>query len=355
MNINFVAPINNLSYGYTGINFVRELTARGNKVALWPIGGNMGVTNPTDVDAIKSSIQNTQFFDTAAPCVRLWHQNEMAQFVGRGDHYGFPIFELDEFSPLEKHHLSSVDHLLVPSRWAKSVVEKNGIIVPTTVVPLGVDTSIFRPSSPFEASGRPTIFFNGGKWEVRKGHDILIKAFKEAFVKNEKVELWLMTDNVFNNEQENAKWKALYNDPRVRFIPRVATQQDVYNIMSQTHCGVFPARAEGWNLEAIEMMACGKHVIITDYSAHTEYCNSENADLITIDEVERAYDQKWFFGQGSWAKMGEHQIEQLADYMVSFHDKRTSGVEITNQAGIATANRFSWANAAKTMEGALDV
>jgi len=354
MNINFVAPINNLSYGYTGINFVKELTARGNNVSLWPISPNITVTNPADVDSIKSSLKNAEFFDTSAPCVRLWHQHDMAQFVGRGKHYGFPIFELDEFSPLEKHHLSSVDHLLVPSQWAKSVVEKNGITVPTSVVPLGVDTSIFRPSSPFEASGRPTIFFNGGKWEVRKGHDVLIRAFKEAFQKNERVELWLMTDNVFNNEQENERWKLLYSDPRMRFIPRVPTQQDVYNIMSQTHCGVFPARAEGWNLEAIEMMACGKHVIITDYSAHTEYCDSENADLVRIDETERAFDQKWFFGQGSWAKLGQNQIDQLSNYMWGFHHKRLSNENITNYAGIKTANRFSWANAARTMQGVLD-
>ena len=49
-------------------------------------------------------------------------------------------------------------------------------------------------------------------------------------------------------------------------------------------CGLFPARAEGWNLELLEMMACGKQVIATNYSAHTEFCTKENSILIESDE-----------------------------------------------------------------------
>ena len=68
--------------------------------------------------------------------------------------------------------------------------------------------------------------------------------------------------------------------------------------MSQTDCGVFPARAEGWNLELLEMMSCGKNVIATNYSSHTEFCNSENCMLVETTELEDAHDGKWFRGQG---------------------------------------------------------
>ena len=39
--------------------------------------------------------------------------------------------------------------------------------------------------------------------------------------------------------------------------------------MAEAHCGVFPARSEGWNLGLVEMLSMGRHVIATDYSAHT--------------------------------------------------------------------------------------
>jgi glycosyltransferase involved in cell wall biosynthesis len=115
--------------------------------------------------------------------------------------------------------------------------------------------------------------------------------------------------------------------------------------MAKIDCGVFPSRGEGWNLEALELMACGKHVIVTDYSAHTEFCTKDNANLVTITEKELAFDNKWFHGQGNWAKIGEPQIEQTANYMKDFHvnNKRSE----INHRGIETALEFSWDNTAR--------
>ena len=77
--------------------------------------------------------------------------------------------------------------------------------------------------------------------------------------------------------------------------------------MSKADCGIFPSRAEGWNLDMLEMMALNKSIITTNYSAHTEFCNKDNSFLIDISETEPANDGKWFFGQGNWAKIGEEQ------------------------------------------------
>jgi glycosyltransferase involved in cell wall biosynthesis len=115
--------------------------------------------------------------------------------------------------------------------------------------------------------------------------------------------------------------------------------------MTKIDCGVFPSRGEGWNLEALELMACGKHVIATDYSAHTEFCTKDNADLVTITEKELAFDNKWFHGQGGWAKISEPQVEQLASYMKEFHLKQKR--HTINQNGVETALKFSWDNTAR--------
>ena len=121
-----------------------------------------------------------------------------------------------------------------------------------------------------------------------------------------------MCSNPFNSQEEENKWMQSYNHPQVKLIPRMETQQEVYNIMSQVDCGVFPSRGEGWNLELLEMMAVGKHVIATDYSAHTEFCTEENCGLIPINTTEPAFDGKWFFGQGNWAEMNTLEIDVLA-------------------------------------------
>ena len=140
-----------------------------------------------------------------------------------------------------------------------------------------------------------------------------------------------------------------YSHPKVKLLPRATTHKDVYNVMCAADAGVFPSRAEGWNLEALEMMAVGRQVIITDYSAHTEYCNSENSSLITITEEEEAFDGKWFHGGGKWAKFGDLQIKQLASHMKQIHAAKKSGFNLYNQAGVNTAQQYTWNNTAAKM------
>lgn len=351
MGINLQAPINQLGYGVAGINILKALQARDVEVSFFPIGQPQ-VTNQADADAVRKGMETAQTFDPNAPCVKIWHQNQMAERIGSGKFIGFPIFELDTFSDLEKHHLQSCDELMVCSRWARDILVKhtdayaNGgfLLDQLHVVPLGVDAALFPPA-PARQDDK-TIFFNCGKWEIRKGHDILIEAFKKLTEEHDNVELWMMCSNPFNSEEENAKWHQHYNHPKVKLIPRAETQAEVYNIMSQVDCGVFPSRGEGWNLELLEMMAAGKHVVATEYSAHTEFCNEENSYLLPISDVESAFDGKWFFGQGNWAKIDDTEVDMLAKLMQRFIKLSKGKVNLT---GIQTAKKFSWQNTAREM------
>ena len=340
MNLNLIAPINQLGYGVAGVNTLKALQAENVNVSFFPIGQPQVVTQE-DADAVKRGMESAKLFDPNAPCVRMWHQHDMAQFVGRGKHIGFPIFELDTFNELEKHHLNSCDELMVCSQWAKGVADA-AIDCDVNVVPLGVDMNIFKPANP--VTSEKIIFFNCGKWEVRKGHDILIEAFRKVAEKYENVELWMMCSNPFNSQEEENRWRQLYNHPKVKLIPRAETQVEVYNIMSQVSCGVFPSRGEGWNLELLEMMAVGKHVIATNYSAHSEFCTEDNCGLIPISATEPAFDGKWFFGQGNWAAINAYEIESLVKNMQNVAENYNGDV---NEAGIQTAKTFSWQNTAR--------
>jgi len=349
MKINLQAPINQLGYGVAGLNILKALQDKA-EVSLFPIGQPQ-VTSKEDATAVRKGIEVASTFDPNAPCVKIWHQNQMAERIGSGKFIGFPIFELDVFNSQEKHHLSSCEHLFVCSEWAKKVClnnldckEEN-----VSVVPLGVDAELFPPA-PVRQDDK-TIFFNCGKWEIRKGHDILINAFNKVLEHGEDADLWMMCSNPFNSPEENARWHQLYNHPKVKLIPRAETQAEVYNIMSQVDCGVFPSRGEGWNLELLEMMSAGKHVVATNYSAHTEFCNEKNSGLVEINDTEPAFDGKWFFGQGNWAKIGSHEEMDLYMKMMKFIlDKKGT----LNDEGVNTAREFSWGNSASKILEILD-
>lgn len=356
--INIISPINPLGYGVAGLNITKAL-AKQEDVALWVLG-QPTVTNQEDANVLSKCLQNASMPNFNAPCVKIWHQHDMSQFVGKGEHIGFPFYELDEFTDIEKHHLNSLDKLFVSSSWAKKIAVDQLSLKEDKihVVPLGVDTSIFKPSK-INNEG-PTVFFNCGKWEVRKGHDVLYKIFNEAFSAEDNVELWMMTHNPFLSPEQSSEWENMYKSSRlgdkIRFINRVQTHEEVYNIMESSDCGIFPARAEGWNLELLEMLACGKQIIATNCSAHTEFCNKDNCALVDIPNKEIAFDGVWFHGKvGSWGKIEDKQISEFAEQMREVHVKKQKQELVSNSFGVKTANKFSWSQSANKIREYLNV
>ena len=351
--INLTAPINNLGYGVAGYNIFKSLYYINPSVALYPI------SKPEFVDEfVVAGIENQgiRYADMIRersfeyPSVKIWHQNDLHSHVGKNLHIGFPIFELTEFDEEEKRSMEHCDRIFVCSQWAKDIVIDQTKFTSENVhvVPLGVDSEIFQP----KISQRPqTIFFNCGKWEKRKGHDVLLECFSSAFGLSDNVELWMMCDNPFIGK-DNQDWQNLYKSSplgdKIRIIPRQHSHKDVYNIMKQSDCGVFPSRAEGWNLELLEMMACGKQVITTNYSAHTEFCSEDNSYLINVEDLEPAYDGVFFNGShGRWAVLSDSQKEQMITYMRIVHNAKQSGVLHINESGIETSKLFSWNNSAR--------
>jgi glycosyltransferase involved in cell wall biosynthesis len=347
--INLIAPINTLGYGVAGYNILKELYKIDNSVSLYPI------SQPQDFEGeeLRAAILNQQKCLVNRPCVKIWHQNDLTTRVGNGKYIGFPIFELTRFSAKEVTSLHHCDKIFVCSKWAKDIVQLNTKFKDDDVhvVPLGVDNDIFSPS---DVSGRQsTVFLNCGKWEKRKGHDILLECFNDAFSENDDVELWMMCDNPFIGEG-NKNWQDLYKNSKlgskIRIIPRQKTHQDVMNVMRQADCGVFLSRGEGWNLELLEMMAMGKQVIATNYSAHTEFCTPTNSMLVNIDNLETAFDNVFFDGQcGFWAELAQNQKDAAIHYMRDVYRLKQDGHRIINENGIETGKQFSWENSTQEL------
>lgn len=362
MNLNLLAPINTLGYGVAGLNILKGLVKTGNNVALFPI--NMEIQNQDDVPILQESMNRQDFYDCTAPSIKIWHQNRLAECVGKGQRIGFPIFELDKFTDVEKHHLGNLDKIFVCSRWAKDVIAQNNLKTPTFVVPLGVDRSIFNETVPTNPkinevlcnciNDETTIFLHMGKWEVRKGADKIVEWFNRAFTSEDNVHLIMACHNPFpdrNGKEINSQWNVLYKNSKlgekITIMPRLQTQKDVASLMQFVDCGIFPARAEGWNLELLEMMAIGKYVICTNFSGHTEFVDYNNARLIDVPDLELAYDGIWFFEQGYWGSLEKAEDQAIA-HLRDVHNQIRLGNN-KNIAGIETSKKFSWENTAKSI------
>lgn len=348
--LNLNCPVNFLSYGITSTNITKQLQNLNVDVSLFPIG-QLEIESKNE-NLINYQLQNAQFYNPKSPCLKIWHQYEFGQRIGKGKFVGLTIFELDPLTRTEVHHLNQLDALCVPSQWARSVCENSGVKIPVFVTPLGVDRSIFdRELYNEEPSEFWTTFLVIGKLEKRKLHEEIIECFNLAFEKNNTVRLLLAIDNVFLPKQYmddfKKQCKETKMESRINFIDRVGSHKDIARLMCSSDCFIGCSRAEGFNMPQLEAMSMGLSIITTNNAAHTEYCNGANSYLIDIDDMEIAHDGLFFNEEklegGMWAKWGQRQEEQLVEqmrkvYNQKLHSKKTP----INITGIQTAKQFSW-------------
>jgi glycosyltransferase involved in cell wall biosynthesis len=352
MNLSISAPINATGYGLASLHLIKQLSNTTN-ISYFPIGG-ISVSSQDEYNLISRLLDNSNNFDINAPYLKIWHQFDLATRIGKGKYFAFPFFELDTLNDREKLHLSVPDEIIVTSQWAKEVIYNNGITSKVNVVPLGVDHSIFNYNIPKIQNLDKYVFLTIGKWEIRKSHEILPDIFKTAFPNQQDVELIVLASehSSYSSQDEIKAWKKLYgNDPRIKIIPGVNSQQDIANIIANSDCGLYISKAEGWNLELLETMAMNKPVIATNYSSHTEYCNKDNCLLVDINDKELAYDGKVFNNQGYWAKIGEKEIDQTIEYMRYLYNNRIQ----SNNSGLQTSKKYSWTNSANILSRCISI
>jgi len=340
--INANCPIGKTGYGITSLNILKNINDIDVEVSLFPMGSNMELNNNNEKLLFEKMLKNSEKFDRNAPCLKIWHQNDLASRIGSGHYYSFPFFEVDKLTDKEVHHINSCYTVFTASKWSKKILTDNGITTPIVVAPLGVDMDIFKTPAKIRVDNGNYIFFHIGKWEKRKSQDFLLKAFELAFNINDNVELWLLPHNPFLNKEEESAWLSLVNNnklkDKIKLFGRLQTQYDLAEFIFYGDCGVFLSRAEGWNNEILECMALNKPIIATNYSAHTEYLTTKNSFMVEIQETEPANDNKWFFGQGNWAKLDDNQISQTVDYMRMVYQNNIK----SNPSGVETAKEYPW-------------
>lgn len=343
MKLNLQIPVNDTGYGRHGFYTAKTLIKLGVDLTIQPIG-------PTPITELGKHPELLramgQAKDPATPSLKIFHQ----WTFDKDDKIGFTVWELDRLSERDIKSLQNLEHIIVASEWARQIVLNHLPNKRVSVVPLGVDNSIFNPAPNF-ISDESCRFINIGKLEERKGQRHIVEVFNETFNSDDKVELILSCYNPFIQPAEYNKFvrwarsTRMGRADRIIFMGWLPTQEHLAHLINTTHCGIFLPRAEGFNLEAVECMACGLHVILPNYSGHTAYATNKNADLIHIYEKEWANDGRWFFGkEGMWAKIEKYQKEQAGNYMRRFYERWKNEEDLTNYEGLKTAQELSWEN-----------
>ncbi len=117
-------------------------------------------------------------------------------------------------------------------------------------------------------------FFSLAYLTHKKGFDILIKAFAQAFKGNNNVNLRIGGDGNEKNKLLNL-CRELEIDGQVEFLGAL-NREEVIDEMNSCHAFVLASRFETFGVVFIEALSCGKPIIVPDIDGPNDIVNDEN-------------------------------------------------------------------------------
>ena len=252
-----------------------------------------------------------------------------------------PRWMVDEFN-------SRLDGIGVTSTFVADALRRSGVTVPVQVVGNGVDVP--DPDATIDA---PELADRAGFTILhissafpRKGVDVLLEAYFDAFSGSDDVTLVLKTfPNPHNQVAELlAGLRSAHADPpRVCWIDRDLADGELAALYGLADAYVHPARAEGFGLPVAEAMAAGVPVISVTYSGLGDFVSEQTA--VTVPFTVAPSESHLTVPGSEWA---EPDAAALADAMVALVERRDpDGVAArVCAAQELILDRYSWAAAA---------
>jgi len=280
---------------------------------------------------------------------------------------GYTFFEDTDLLPAHLENAKHFDRLATGSTWCTQILERHGLQNVATVLQ-GIDPTVFFSTiAPRSFFPDRFIVFSGGKFEFRKGQDIVIRAFKVLQDRHHDV---LLVASWYNHW--DFSFKSMQRSPHIVFSPRSldsvaaarevlidngidplrailmqpTTQQTMAHAYRSSDVGVFPNRAEGGtNLVLMEYMACGKPVLATASTGHGDIINDRVARVVgTKGEVTFSSD-----GESS-AIYPEPDLEQAVEQLEWCYQNRDSLRAMADAAAAAMATMTWKRTAAQFLE-----
>jgi len=199
---------------------------------------------------------------------------------------GYTMFETDRLPKSWSTLCKPMDEIWVPSSFNLETFARSGIAKDKIhIIPLGITPEKYGPTnSPLKIRGASGFkFLSIFYWSLRKGWDILLRAYLEEFTKADDVSLIIRASNL--NQKELVEFISSYKErPPIVIIPFSMNQKTLPRLYQSVDCYVAPSRGEGFLLPAAEALASGVPVIATNWGGQTEFLNDKNSYLIDVEK-----------------------------------------------------------------------
>lgn len=211
---------------------------------------------------------------------------------------------------------SPIRMLMTPSEYCKQNFIESGVQKPIEVVPHGIDPAKFNSEryAKTKKFDKFTFLWAGTAHNERKGLDVAVKAFCEAFGNDDSVQLILKVNKVYNPTQNVDRLVHKYMTKpvnNIKIIDEEMNDEEMRELIAKSNVFLSTSRSEGFGIILLEAMALGVPVIATDAGGNREFCKG-NCKFIPVKEEKYApwlypyYKSKWY----------EYDIDDIKKAMV---------------------------------------
>jgi len=298
---------------------------------------------------LNSFIGNDGFYRIDEPVIQAIQGNNLLPCfikIKSPQNIGYAFFEYNILKENIEKAKDYYDIVVTGSSWCEEILNSHGLKNTKTIIQ-GVDSDLFNKDKSIKDLFKDMfVVFSGGKLELRKGQDLVMRAFK---VLQDKYDDILLVNSWYNHWDQSIATMSL--SPYIHFeMPKgdyfkavnhllmknginpekvVTLPPKPYAEMSEvyrnTDLGLFPNRCEGGtNLVLMEYMACGKPVIASYSSGHKDILTRENSMLVetlksfNIQEKDGTLIAQWddpdldeIISKLEWAYLNKDQLQNI--------------------------------------------
>lgn len=294
-------------------------------------------------------------------------------FIGLGGkkltgspHVGVVFFEIPHLDSETLQRARQYELLVVGCAWAKQILAVYGF-TNVHVVLQGVDPALFCPGPRSGLFRDRFTVFSGGKLELRKGQDLVLKAFRifarrhpEALLVTAWHSPWPAFAQQFagleglapptycaDGSPDMSGWAIANGISERQFVDLGAVPNPhMPAILREMDVAIFPNRAEGGtNLVAMECMACGVPVVLARNTGHIDLIEGEHCFVL-----ERQQPLDGPLGRvGDIAAWCSSDVDEIVDVLERVRNDRE---EARRRAALAlkTMARLTWQRTAKELK-----
>ncbi|MFZ0430046.1 MAG: glycosyltransferase [Acidobacteriota bacterium] len=252
----------------------------------------VGRAGPEDADSVlldsldirRKRLNLQRLRDLPSVCVRhRWPVQSQAP----PHHLAWVIFQPWEYSVLtveSREIFKRAEAIWTTSGFCRESFVRSGLDADRVwVIPLGVDGAVYRPDGDSFSlpTGRHFRFIFVGGTIYRKGVDVLLRAYGEAFGPTDDVTLIIKdfgTDSLYRGQTTGDTIREFQRDPGrpdLVYIDADLTEVELASLYRSCRVFVSSYRGEGFAMPVLEAMACGLPVIVTAQGPTDDFCSSD--------------------------------------------------------------------------------